>query len=78
MNLRGAVNGLIWIVCGILVIIIRTTILQTSSIFIWEALGLVMIAYGGAKLIWVLAKGNPSSPSAASSGRTKARNENSS
>jgi hypothetical protein len=64
MNKRGAVNSFIWIVCGILVIIIRTMILQTTSIFIWEALGLVMIAYGGAKLIWVLVKSTPANPSA--------------
>ncbi len=59
MNKRGAVNSLIWIVCGILVIIIRTVILQSTFILIWEALGLVMIAYGGAKLIRVLARGTP-------------------
>ncbi len=54
-----AVNSLIWIACGVLVIIIRTLILQSTYILIWEALGLGMIAYGGAKLIWILARSAP-------------------
>ncbi len=47
---------MIWIVCGVLVIVVRLFILRTSSVLIWEALGLVMIAYGGARLIWLLAR----------------------
>ena len=51
-----ALNSLIWIICGILVIIIRTVIIPTASILIWELLGGGMIAYGAAKLVWFLAK----------------------
>jgi hypothetical protein len=63
MNERRAVNSLIWIVCGILVIILRTVILQSTSILVWEALGLGMIAYGGAKLVWVLVRRTPTNTS---------------
>jgi hypothetical protein len=51
-----ALNSLIWIVCGALVITIRTIILPTASLLIWELLGGGMIAYGAAKLVWFLAR----------------------
>src|SRR6266487_1324458 len=56
-------NSLIWIVCGALVITIRALIIQSSSIIIWELLGGAMIVYGGAKLLWFLARRLPTEPS---------------
>jgi hypothetical protein len=61
--LQKTINSLVWIACGILVLTIRILIIQSASIYIWEALGLVMIAYGGAKLLWVLARRASSEPS---------------
>jgi hypothetical protein len=61
--LQKTINSLVWIACGILVLTIRILIIQSTSILIWEALGFVMIAYGGAKLVWVLAKSGASDTS---------------
>jgi hypothetical protein len=54
-----AINSLIWIVCGALVIAIRALIISTPSILAWVLLGGAMIAYGVAKLVWALARAAP-------------------
>jgi hypothetical protein len=51
-----AINSLIWIVCGALVIVIRAVILPTGSVQVWELLGGGLIAYGAAKLVWFIAR----------------------
>jgi hypothetical protein len=61
--LQKTINSLVWIACGILVLTIRILIIQSTSILIWETLGLIMIAYGSAKLLWVLARRGSSEPS---------------
>jgi hypothetical protein len=57
VTVARTISSLIWIVCGALVITIRTVIIPTASVLIWELLGGGMIAYGAAKLVWFLAKG---------------------
>jgi hypothetical protein len=57
-----ALNSLIWIICGILVITIRTVIIPTASILIWELLGGAMITYGAAKLAWFLTRKTQAEP----------------
>ncbi len=59
---RGIINSAIWIICGALVVLVRALTLQGTSILYWELLGFGMIAYGGTKLVWVLAKGPPTNP----------------
>jgi len=59
---QKAINSLIWIVCGIVLLTVRTDIILRTSVLVWEALGLGMIAYGGIKLLWVLARGTPTKP----------------
>lgn len=56
LPLSKLINSLVWIICGGLVIAIRLWILRDASILVWEALGLVMIAYGTGKLFWNVAR----------------------
>jgi len=57
------VNGLIWMVCGALVIAIRVLIFPSSYVFVSELVGVAMIVYGAAKLLWVLARRLPAEAS---------------
>ncbi len=57
------VSGLVWIVCGVLVIIIRGFIIQTASILVWELVGGGMVVYGSARLLWNLARRAPAKSS---------------
>jgi hypothetical protein len=54
--LRKIVNSTIWIVCGVVVIIIRVLFAQGTSLVIWEGLGTIMIVYGAFRLVWALVK----------------------
>lgn len=62
MDRRVLANSLIWIVCGILVIAIRTLILLSGAVIEWAILGGAMIAYGSAKLLWSLIRTSPAEP----------------
>jgi hypothetical protein len=59
--LRKIVNSAIWIVCGVIVIIIRVLFARGTSLVIWEGLGAIMIIYGASRLIWALVK-SPAKP----------------
>ena len=54
--LTRIVNSTIWIVSGIIVIILRTSVIQGGSVLLWEAIGGGMIVYGAARLVWTLVK----------------------
>lgn len=56
---RRIVNGSIWIVCGVLVILIRALIIQSSSLIYWEILGAAMILYGTSRMARARVKGVP-------------------
>ena len=50
------VNSTIWIVSGIVVIILRTSVIQGGSVLLWETIGGGMIVYGAVRLVWALLK----------------------
>jgi len=60
---RKVLNSIIWIASGVLVIIIRVLIIQSTSILAWELLGGGMVAYGSFRLLWALARGVPTESS---------------
>lgn len=62
MDRRVLANSLVWIICGILVIAIRTLILVSGVVLEWAALGGAMIAYGSAKLLWNLIRTSQAEP----------------
>jgi hypothetical protein len=53
-NLTRIVNSTIWIVSGIVVIVVRSLIIQGESVILWETIGGGMIAYGALRLVWAL------------------------
>ncbi|HEX9613846.1 MAG TPA: hypothetical protein VGA05_09555 [Candidatus Bathyarchaeia archaeon] len=54
--LRRVVNSAVWIISGILVIIIRAFVTRGGSILVWEIIGVGMMIYGTARLVWALIK----------------------
>lgn len=54
--LTRIVNSTIWIVSGIVVIIVRTSVIQGGSVLLWETIGGGMIAYGAIRMVWTLVK----------------------
>ncbi|HKI76220.1 MAG TPA: hypothetical protein VKA28_03375 [Candidatus Bathyarchaeia archaeon] len=60
---KKVLNSIIWIASGVLVIIIRVLIIQSTSILAWELLGGGMVAYGSFRLLWALARGVPTESS---------------
>lgn len=54
--LTRIINSTIWIVSGIVVIILRTSVIQGGSVLLWETLGGAMMAYGALRLVWTLVK----------------------
>ena len=54
--LRRIVNSSVWIVSGIVVIIIRTSVTQGGSVLVWEIIGGAMMIYGAGRLVWALIK----------------------
>jgi len=50
--LTSIVNSTIWIVSGIVVIVVRSLIIQGGSVILWETIGGGMIAYGAFRLLW--------------------------
>lgn len=62
MDRRIFVSSLVWIVCGILVIAIRTLVLLSGAVLEWAILGGAMVAYGSARLLWNLIRASPAEP----------------
>jgi len=54
--LRRVVNSAVWMVSGIVVIVVRTSVTQRGSILVWEIIGGGMVIYGAIRLIWTLVK----------------------
>ena len=54
--LTRIVNSAIWIVSGIVVIIVRTSVIQGGSVLLWETIGGGMMVYGAVRLVWTLVK----------------------
>ena len=54
--LTRIVNSTIWIVSGIVVIVVRTSIIPGGSVLLWETIGGGMMIYGAARLVWTLVK----------------------
>jgi hypothetical protein len=58
--LSKIVNGAIWLTCGVVVLTIRGPFFfQSSYVLIWELIGGAMVAYGGGRVVWALARGAP-------------------
>ena len=49
--LRSIVNSAVWIVSGIVVVILRTSVIQGGSVLVWETIGGLMMIYGAGRLI---------------------------
>jgi hypothetical protein len=54
--LQTTINSMIWVACGLFIILIRAFILPGSNILLWEGIGGVMIVYGVARLALVVAR----------------------
>jgi hypothetical protein len=54
--LTRIVNSSIWIVSGIVVVIVRTSVTQGGFVLVWEAIGGGMMIYGATRLVWALVK----------------------
>lgn len=54
--LARIINSTIWIVSGLVVIIIRTFIIQGGSVLLWQTIGGGMMVYGALRLVWTLVK----------------------
>jgi len=54
--LKRIVNGAVWIISGVVVIIVRTSLRQGGSILVWEIIGGGMVTYGAGRLVWALTK----------------------
>ncbi len=60
---RRAVNSAVWISCGIVVIGVRAVLFpSTTSIIAYEILGVAMIIFGAARLLWAVAGTRRSEP----------------
>jgi hypothetical protein len=54
--LRRVVNGIVWIISGMVIIVVRTSVIKGGFILEWEILGGGMMIYGATRLIWELIK----------------------
>jgi len=53
---KRIVNSSVWIVSGIVVVVVRASVTQGGSVFVWEAIGGGMMIYGAGRLVWALIK----------------------
>jgi uncharacterized membrane protein len=51
------VSGIVWIVCGFIVVLARVTLLARSASVFWEYVGGLMILFGLVRLFWGLLRG---------------------
>ena len=62
ISVQRAVNSAVWISCGILIIGVRVVLFPNTSIIAYEILGVAMVIFGAARLLWAVARTKRSEP----------------
>jgi len=56
ISVQRAVNSIVWISCGAIVIGARAALSPSISTLAWEIIGGGMIVFGTARLLWAIIK----------------------
>ena len=62
VSIQRAVNSAVWISCGIIIIGVRAVLFHNVSIIAYAILGVGMIIFGAARLLWAAAGTRRSEP----------------
>ncbi|OLD79089.1 hypothetical protein AUF62_00540 [archaeon 13_1_20CM_52_20] len=60
-RLYVSISGLVWIVCGLILLAAKVGFFASSASIYWEYLGGFMILFGIIRLFWGLIRGNRNS-----------------
>ncbi len=52
IGIQRTLNGIVWILCGVILIVARALLPQTFSTLVWQIIGAGMIMFGAARLVW--------------------------
>ena len=56
-----SISGLVWIVCGLVLLVAKVGFFASSASIYWELLGGFMILFGPVRLFWGLFRGGRNS-----------------
>ena len=58
LSLQTVVSGMIWVICGLIVVATKVSLFAKTASIYWEYVGGLMILIGLARLIWGLVRGS--------------------
>jgi len=60
LSLQTKISGMVWVVCGLIVIVAKVSLFPGSTSIYWEYVGGLMILFGLVRLLWGLVRGGKS------------------
>ncbi len=57
MSLQTVLSGMVWVICGLVVVATKVSFFAKSASIYWEYVGGLMILVGIVRLLWGLVKG---------------------
>jgi hypothetical protein len=58
LNLQTMISGIVWVVCGLVVVVTKVSFFAKSASVYWEYVGGLMILFGVVRLLWGLVRGS--------------------
>jgi hypothetical protein len=58
LSLQTVVSGMIWVICGLIVVATKVSLFAKTASIYWEYVGGLMILIGLARLLWGLVRGS--------------------
>jgi hypothetical protein len=60
LSLQTTISGMVWVICGLLVVVAKVGFFARSASIYWEYVGGLMILFGVVRLLWGLVRGSKS------------------
>jgi len=51
LNLQTKISGIVWVICGMIVVVAKVSLFASSSSIYWEYVGGLMILFGLVRLL---------------------------
>lgn len=58
LSLQTVISGMVWVICGLVVVATKVSFFARSASVYWEYVGGLMILFGLVRLLWGLVRGN--------------------
>ncbi len=58
LSLQTMISGIVWVVCGLVVVVSKVSFFAKSASVYWEYVGGLMILFGVVRLLWGVVRGS--------------------